>query len=363
MTKSLTLKSDAFYRSGTRLCVFLTILLGAITFIAASTLRADEIADFKKEALAIWEKRFTRAGALEAACDWTSYWGDYRKVNVHKGTKNLYLLYPCVCVESSTSDYGDVVECFNSRYHFRLSKKTDASEWRLDMVERIERNFTRKEWARMKTFARNERFGSGCDPAYDQMILDLRIFPEATLPDLFLNPYFVVSNLRRETDSGRDVVRFDFDFDTSKESNYMQVRSGTITLDAKTYSILTAEFDREDYSFTEPGAPPDVTLVHYKTTIEYGEIVKNMPPSITRRTMVHHNEKGEEDYREEDSVAFKRPTGLSKDRFTLSYYGFEEPHWEDEPPVQPRWILLAVGAALIVGAILLTRRRSKQEAA
>ena len=359
MTKSLTRKSNAFYRSGTRLCVFLTILLGAITFIAASTLRADEIADFKKEALAIWEKRFTRADALEAKEEGAAYARDGK----YAASVKFYLLYPCVCVESSTSDWGDAVECFNSRYHFRLSKKTDATEWRLDMVERIERNFTRKEWARMKTFARNERFGSGCDPAYDEMTFDLRIFPESTLPDLFLNPDFVVSNLRRETDSGRDVVRFDFDFDTSKESNYMQVRSGTITLDAKTYSILTAEFDREDYFFTEPGAPLDVTLVHYKTTIEYGEVVKNMPPSITRRTMVQHNKKGEEDYREEQSVAFKRPTGLSKDRFTLSYYGFEEPHWEDEPPVQPRWILLAVGAALIVGAILLTRRRSKQEAA
>ena len=156
MTKSLACKFDASRPPATLLCVFLTILFGAITFVAAAPSRADEIADFKKEALATWEKRFTRADALEAASDWTSYWGDYRKVNVHKGTTNLYLLYPCVCVESSTSDYGDVVECFNSRYHFRLSKKTDASEWRLDMVERIERNFTRKEWARMKTFARNE---------------------------------------------------------------------------------------------------------------------------------------------------------------------------------------------------------------
>ena len=49
---------------------------------------------------------------------------------------------------------------------------------------------------------------------------------------------------------------------------------------------------------------------------------------------------------------------IERERFRLTHYGFAEPEDVELPSnFSSRWILLAVGAALIVGAIVAMRRR------
>lgn len=371
-TNIFSLRSLRFFRRAIRLSV-----AASIVFAFTAILCGDEIASFKQDALATWNKRFARVKALEGSIDHAIECGPQDNCKRYESKYLFSLDYPCFCVEQLAEGelaqgVGDVI-CFNERYHFRLERREDEAEWHIVSTNAIPKTYSRGDWAHIKSFERVQREETAANVAYGVMALDLQLFPESLLPDLFLNPSFVISNLRRSVESGRELASFDFEFDTKDKSNYMWIRSGSITLDCEEYSIVRAEFQRERWELLEEGATPDATnvqlqlyeirdatnvqLQRYEIRLEYGDRVKNAPPVIKKRVLSIFDSEGVDTYREEEKITVRSDVSFDAKRFTLTHYGLEEPLYADSKVDIVRWCMIALGGVLIILAIWRKRKR------
>ncbi|MBQ9371795.1 MAG: hypothetical protein IJU03_06355 [Thermoguttaceae bacterium] len=154
------------------------------------------------------------------------------------------------------------------------------------------------------------------------------------------------------------------------EARRVRIRFTTTPTDDCPWSIVSGDLvfapsrywtiESGEYGMGYEGSPTVIAQIRY----EYEDLQTGWgktTPFCTRQTSVHVDNTPErnETSKKEDVVEITLLTKpIERERFRLTHYGFAEPEDVELPSnFSSRWILLAVGAALIVGAIVAMRRR------
>ncbi len=325
--------------------IILTFILLVLTSRVGVVKSSDEkVATFKREALKTWNEQF--ANVDKFSCSKTAS-------SSSEGTP-IYRYEYAVCFPSNVIERfeGDniSVECNNEMYSFSLLKESDGTGWKISNVRRNQNSLNRKkDWSFKGLYDyKDEEITLGLDRMEKMSSVWLRLYPMISLPFLFQEKDFIIDNVEEyANDDGTDIVKFDFTYALDNKNNHMGIDRGTIELNKQNYSLLRA-------THSIAGNSRDQTEI----VVEYDQQKESPFPMVKKRRLSIVSD-GEVSYSEEVNYDFCFDPTLSEDRFKLSYYGFEEPVFENDVNFDTRWYFLIVGLAFIVVAALLGRLRKR----
>lgn len=262
------------------------------------------------------------------------------------------VLFPASLRESIVhNDDTVVVSSNNSEYSFEL-KKSKNENWNISYVEKIGKRIKNKDICFTRPYRDFEiRRKNGLYRISTISGASVQIYPELSLPFLFTDSDFKISNVveyNNENDSS--YIRFDFTYPMGKEENKLDIKSGSIELDKSTYFLRRIEY-------VEDGDPGDTR--DFVITFEYDKKRNNTLPFLSKRTMVAYY-KGEVNWKVDETYEYSPDENLTEDRFKLSYYGFNEPIFEEDSNLDSRWYFLGAGIAFILLATVIGRSRKRR---
>ena len=321
------------------------ILFFVMAFVLCSSglkISANEIDDFKKNALKKWNEQFFNADNY--SCSFNR-----KSSELPPSSSDFIVSYPSNVVERREGKKV-TIECNNSRYGFVISRKVDETEWQIGSLYKHERKLVRKnDWKFRGSYDyTDEQMRNGLYLMETTSSIWAQIYPLMNLPYLFQDVDFLISNLNEYTnDDGVEIIKFDFAYPVDKKENYMEVKEGTIELTKQNFSVVRIEHTGS--------AIPDAKT---EIVVEYKD--GDFPFPLVKKHVLKLVKNGKVIYEEESDYDFKIEKDLQEDRFKLSYYGLEEPIFDDEFAFDSRWYFLIVGLAFVVVAGFLARYRKRE---
>lgn len=242
---------------------------------------------------------------------------------------------------------------YNDYYHFRLWSREE--KWIDPAVEPWEKGNPLLEKIEIRKYADVGVYGCAIwgnflDVATRGLFISTAYFPILIHQQEFK---YVGAEASGEGEARRVRIRFTT---TPTDDCPWPIVSGDLVFAPSRYWTI----ESGEYGMGHEGDPTVIAQIRY----EYEDLQTGWgktTPFCTRQTAVHVDNTPErnETSKKEDVVEITLLTKpIERERFRLTHYGFAEPEDVELPSnFSSRWILLAVGAALIVGALVAMRRR------
>lgn len=326
------------------IAVIMSVIILPLNFVWGQE-KVLDVESFRKEALKEWKGLLTRMDSYTCVRKVVSY--NQLNEKIQDGESFSAVLLPCCITEESADDEIRVVG-YNKSYCFELAK--NEGEWKIHDIKEIKEKADKKKLVFERPYANlSQRRDNGFYRIENLSGACVLIYSELSLPYLFTDPDFKISNVRELVDDfGRSYIRFDFAYPADKEENKLRLETGSIELNKQHYSLKRVEY-LEGINKEEAR--------EFVITFEYDVRWNETFPFLTKRNMTAYW-KGEMNWSVNEEFDYK-VDDLTEDRFKLSYYGFEEPVFENDFNLDTRWYFLIVGLALVAVATLLSRLRKR----
>jgi hypothetical protein len=254
---------------------------------------------------------------------------------------------------SSLLSGNDVKSC-NQDYYFHVNRNSQDDEWLLDNIALVSSLPKLTDWDFIPAPVNASQADiSGANSISNVTTNGLRIFP-VWLPSLAREKDFQVISVENKNENGTALVVLTFTFHTT--DNKLKVFcpiEGEVTLLPDHYYLIC----EGRYTCYDDVNQSKIATVVFHNEYDFGM----MTIPVLKKQSTEYSVASETTRKIVEYSNYKRNEGTDPARFMLSHYGFPEPDFKINQPVNPlRFILITLGTALIVLALAMMYRKRKK---